>query len=55
MAQVFCVIVGFYLNKRKRTVPHRIFEEGKDVFLSQFKSKNLTQERMEQNASDLRA
>ena len=31
------------------------FEEGKDVFLSQFKSKNLTQERMEQNASDLRA
>ena len=34
MAQVFCVIVGFYLNKRKRTVSHRIFEEGKDAIIA---------------------
>ena len=29
MAHVFCVIVGFYLSKRKRPVAHRIFDEDK--------------------------
>ena len=30
MAHVYCVIVGFYLNKRKRPVKHRVFTEGKE-------------------------
>ena len=30
MAHVYCVIVGFYLNKRKRPVVHKIFVEGKE-------------------------
>lgn len=32
MAHVYCVIVGFYLNKRKRPVAHKIFAEGKEPF-----------------------
>ena len=31
MAHVYCVIIGFYLNKRKRPVEHRIFAEGKET------------------------
>ena len=31
MAHVYCVIVGFYLNKRKRPVEHKIFAEGKET------------------------
>lgn len=31
MAHVYCVIVGFYLNKRKRPVEHKIFAEGKEA------------------------
>ncbi len=30
MAHVHCVIIGFYLNQRKRQTTHYIFEEGKD-------------------------
>ena len=31
MAHVYCVIVGFYLSKRKRPVEHKIFSETKEV------------------------
>ena len=34
MAHVYCVIVGFYLGKRKRSVEHRIFREGKETIVA---------------------
>ena len=34
MAHVYCVIVGFYLNKRKRAVEHRIFSESKGTIVA---------------------
>ena len=34
MAHVYCVIVGFYLSKRKRPVEHRIFSENKETIVA---------------------
>lgn len=34
MAHVYCVIVGFYLSKRKRHIKHRIFEENKGTIVA---------------------
>jgi len=34
MAHVHCVIVGFYLNKRKRPVEHRIFNETRETVVA---------------------
>ena len=34
MAQVYCVIVGFYLNKRKRPVDHRVFSENQETIVA---------------------
>lgn len=34
MAHVHCVIIGFYQSKRKRSLPHRIFEEGKETVIA---------------------
>jgi len=34
MAHVYCVIVGFYLSKRKRPVEHRIFSENNETIIA---------------------
>lgn len=34
MAHVYCVIVGFYLSKRKRPIEHRIFSENRETIIA---------------------